>query len=200
MTPAANASLLVNLVPIAMPFLLHFLAGEKITRSEWMETALAVGGTFALSVADFRINRAYFWGDLLCLVSMLLFAAYLALGRRYRATPTTWLYVVPLYWFAGFFCLGVAPFFVNPVKAYPPREVLWILCLALIPTVIGHSILNCALKRIRGQVVSILNLAQFIFAGVMGFFFLAETPPAAFYAASALVIAGCVIAIRGHQA
>jgi len=52
----------------------------------------------------------------------------------------------------------------------------------------------------RGQVVSIVNMGQFIFAGAMGYLFLHEVPALPFYAASVLVVVGAVLAIKGGEA
>ena len=41
-TLAANASLIVNMVPLAMPFFLFFIAGERIARVELFATALGL--------------------------------------------------------------------------------------------------------------------------------------------------------------
>ena len=67
--------------------------------------------------------------------------------------------------------------------------------LAAIPTVCGHSLLNAAMRRIRGQIVSLCNVSQFVFAGVMGSSFSARCPCSLFYAASAIVVAGVAIVV-----
>ncbi len=195
MTTAANASLIVNLVPVVMPFLLIALVGERLTGGERIGTFVALIGLLLLSAADFQLSMTHFWGDMLCLGSMLFFATYLAFGRRNRKFPSMWLYVVPLYYFAGLFCLAIALFRVNPIKPYSLHNLLMIFGLGLIPTVVGHSILNQSLKNLRGQIVSIMNMGQFIFAGIMAYFLLDEMPAASFYPASLLLVAGGIVAV-----
>lgn len=197
-TTAANASLIVNLVPVAMPFLLHFVLRESLSKREIIGTVIAVAGLFVLGGSDFNWNPEHFKGDLLSFVSMLFFAMYLVLGRRNRRTPTPWLYLVPLYSVAGVFCFLVALPFVDPIKAYPWREVRLILALGLIPTVLGHSILNASMQRLRGQLVSIVNMGQFVFAGTMAYLLLGENPSPAFYLACVLVVGGAVTVVAGH--
>lgn len=195
MTTAVNASLIVNLVPITMPFILYYLVHERVTGRELLGTGIALIGLFMLSAADFNISREYFWGDVLCLGSMLFFSLYLALARRNRAVRSLWLYVVPLYYVAGAFCLGIGLFLTNPLQPYAPKEILLILALGLIPTVTGHSILNFSLKHLRGQLVSIVNMFQFAFAGLMAYGLWGEVPNRLFYAACVLVLAGAVLAL-----
>ena len=52
------------------------------------------------------------------------------------------------------------------------------------------------MKHFRGQLVSIVSLGEFISAGLMAYFILDETPRWPFYAASVLVVAGAVLALR----
>ena len=67
--------------------------------------------------------------------------------------------------------------------------------LAAGPTILGHSLLNASIRHLRGQVVSVFNAGQFVFAGVMGFFFFHEVPPLMFYVASTLVASGIAIVV-----
>lgn len=202
MTPSANASLIVNMVPVVMPFLLWLMLQERVTRPESTGTAFAMMGVLLLGMADFNFSKAYAAGDAVCFLSMLLYAFYLIHARKNKALPSIYLYVVPVYLLAGLFCLATAA-----LMDLAGRPTVWlgqqteyewlsILGLAVVPTVFGHSIINWALGQIRGQAVVLINLSQFIFAGIMGFLFLAEIPQPIFYLASALVVGGAVFVVR----
>jgi drug/metabolite transporter (DMT)-like permease len=197
-TPAVNATLIVNMVPVVTPFLLVAFANESPNRSERLGTLFAISGVLLLAGFDFQFNRVYFQGDAICLISMVLFAVYLVMGRRNRNFPSLWLYLVPLYTAAAIFCLVISLFGVGPLQeSYPMREVVLLLGLGIVPTVLGHSILNDAMKHFRGQVVSIVNLAQAVFAGVLAFFLLGEMPEIVFYPACGLMGFGAFLALRG---
>jgi drug/metabolite transporter (DMT)-like permease len=197
MTITANASLIVNLVPLAMPFFLLWLAREPLTRRETLATAVALSGVVVLTASDLSLNTTFFAGDLISLGSMLFYALYMALGRRNRTLPSVWLYLVPLYGVAAVASLGVALFFVNPIQPYNTREVALILGLGIVPTVIGHSLLNRAMRTFRGQIVSIVNMGQFVFAGLMAYVLWREVPRWSFYVASALLACSAWIVVRG---
>ena len=199
MTPAAHSNLIVNMTPIAMPFFLFLLSRELVNRREIAGTVLGLAGTVVLAGSDLRWNTRFAQGDMLCLVSMLFFAWYLAAARRHRRSTPLWLYVVPLYAVAGVFCFAVACCFVNPIKAYPLDELRLFICLGAIPTVMGHSILNHSMRTLRGQTVAIVNLAQFIFAGTLAFVILLEVPGLHFYLACLLIVSGALVAIRGSS-
>jgi drug/metabolite transporter (DMT)-like permease len=51
------------------------------------------------------------------------------------------------------------------------------------------------MRRIRGQIVSLCNVSQFVFAGIMGFLLFGEVPQILFYIASAIVVAGVAVVV-----
>jgi drug/metabolite transporter (DMT)-like permease len=198
MTRVTNASLVVNLTPIVMPFFLWLFYRERVTRWEVAGTVCTLAGLVVLSASTFRLSAAYFWGDLICLGSMVAMACYFALGRKNGGRVRLWLYLVPLYGIAGLVCLACALVVVNPLKAYTLDNLLFIVALALVPTIFGHSLLNHAMRHFRGQVVSVANLAQPLFAGMLGFLLFGEVPPLVFYPAAALILTGVgVVLWRG---
>lgn len=195
MVPVANASLVVNMVPVALPFILWILYREVVNRAEIIATILAISGVVVLSGVSLQADRSMFIGNLVCFGSMLGYATYLGLGRRNRATISLWVYLVPLYYLAGLFCFITALFYINPIKTYDLENILYILGLGLLPTVIAHSVLNYSLRYFRGQVVGVATAAQPIAAVIMGFIFFGEAPPLVFYLAAALVGAAIMIAL-----
>jgi len=199
LTPAANATLLVNLVPVVTPLLLYLAAGELITRREALGTAISLAGAASLSIHDFGMSAASFRGDMMCLASAVLYALYFALGRRNRGQLSIILYVVPLYFSAGVFCLLAALPFTAPLAPMTLQDAACIAGLALVPTVIGHSLINNSLRFLRGQTVSIIGQSQIVFGGLFGYLMLDEIPPAALYPAGALVIAGAALSLTRRR-
>jgi len=195
LTRVSNASLIVNTTPAVMPFFLWLVFRERVTRMEAVGTLVALAGLGLLALSRMKINAAGLRGDLICLVSMLCYAAYLALGRRNSNRLPLWLYMVPLYLIASLTCLLCALPFVNPIKSYTARDLLLILALGIVPTVGGHTILNYSMKHLRGQVVSIAGMGQILFATMMGYLVFREIPETAFYPTAALIVTGVWITL-----
>jgi drug/metabolite transporter (DMT)-like permease len=195
MTVVAQSTLIVNLVPIALPFFLLWLARERINQTEVAGTVLAVAGLLILSVKDAVRGGGNLEGDAVCFLSMLLFGLYLALGRRNRDFPSIWLYVIPVYGQAALICLLVALPRIMTFDVRSAHEWAIMVGLAALPTVCGHSLLNAAMRRIRGQIVSLCNMSQFVFAGFMGYLLYGEIPSSLFYVASAIVVTGVAIVV-----
>lgn len=197
MTPAANASLIVNVMPVVMPFFMFFMFQEQIRTRELTATVVTVIAMLLLGYSDYSISRTHFMGDIVCLISMILFAWYLAIARQHRQLPSVWLYIVPVYLAAGILTFIVALFFSSPLHHYTYYNLAMILGVAVVSTVIGHSALNYAMQRIRGQTVTVVNMLQFVIGGIFGYLIYAEIPTLAFYVASVLVVASILLVLKG---
>ena len=200
-TYAANATLIVNMVPAVMPFLLYFMIKEVINKREMIGSAFAVSGIFLLMITDFKLNAEHFRGDVMCFLSMLTFALYLVMSRKYRDSGSIWLYTVPLFTTGGLVCFLIgACRGVFPWHGLNAVEIGYILAIAIIPTIIGHSALNYAMKKIRGQIVGVLNLSQFVFAAIYGYMFFGEIPDQVFYISVFFLVIGiCIIVTKKRE-
>lgn len=194
-THAANGTLIVTLVPVVMPFVLFFTINEIVNQRELMGTMFSILGVCLLAYGDWHSSPEHLFGDLMCFISMLFYAYYLAAGRKNRDFPALWLYMVPLYFVAGVACFLAGLMSGELRVIYPAEQYFWLSCLALFPTVLGHSFINFGLKHLRGQVVGLINLLQFIFCGIFAYFFLEEVPTIYLYPASVLILIGAFIAI-----
>lgn len=196
LTPGANATLMVSLMPLVMPFFMYFMYHEKLHSREWIATGLAMIGIIILSYSDVQISREHFTGDLICIISMVLFAAYLALARgNLEALPSVWLYIVPMYTVAGLSSLAIAAATGPIMPTFEWYNLLMVFLLAAVSTVIGHTALNFAMQKLRGQTVTLMNLSGFVIAGITGFAMYGEVPSAGFYIASAFIVSGILIAV-----
>lgn len=193
LTPVANGSFIINLSPLVMPMLLYLFLQEKINRSEALSTVVVFIGLVVLGSFDYKISPTYFRGDVLCFVSMLLLSVYLVLGRKNLANINLWLYIVPVYFYGSCFCFLFAFGFEKPLVYYGAREIGLALALALIPTVIGHTVLNYAMRRLSGQLVSILSMFQFVFAGILSYYIFQEIPSTVFYVVSFLLTLSAIL-------
>jgi drug/metabolite transporter (DMT)-like permease len=198
MTAIVNASLIVNLVPVAMPFVIWFMLRERISRTEIIGTTLALSGTVLLAVADYHLSLRNFLGDLVCFGSMIAFALYLAWNRRAHL-PTIWLYVPLVYLFAGLLCLLAGLATAESILITSRREALLLVGLAVVPTIMGHTLLNVSMRTLPSQLVAITALGQFIPAGILAWLIFHEAPTHLFYIATTFVVAGALTVILSHR-
>lgn len=200
-TYAANMGLMVNLVPLIMPFAIFAITREVIRRHELVGTLVALIGVVVLGITSANVGSETWVGDVIAFVSAIFYAVYLALARRNRTGDGIWVYVVPLYLTAGVIAMVSGLVVAPPLgQTYDARNILSLLGLIAGPTIIGHSIANHSMRILSPQLVALSQFAQVVSAGVLGFFVLSEVPPAAFYVASAFIVAGVVVVIRGGRA
>ncbi len=195
MIPGGHGSLLINMSPVFMPFLMYFMVGEKITPLEIVGSVLAVGGVIFLGLKDSGYSPEYIRGDGVVIVAMILIVFYLALGKKNRKKSPLWFYMVPVYLTGGILCLIIG--FINQGDPLPSgiNDIVSIAGLTVLCTVIGHTINNLGMRKLRGQVVSLINLAQIVAATVLSFLFLGEIPPLYFYPAALIILAGPLVVI-----
>lgn len=199
MTLAGNATVITTMVPVAMPFLVYFMTKELPRGAEVAGTILAMAGIVILGIFDFRLEPAHFGGDIVCFVSMLFYAAYLALARRFAPKEGILLYLVPLYLIGGTFDLLLSLPFANPIRGITATDLVMTLGLALGPTIVGHSLMNRAMTRLSPQTVSLFNLTQFLVAAVLAYFLFGEMPTLAFGVASLLIVIGVTIPVLARS-
>jgi len=78
---------------------------------------------------------------------------------------------------------------------FSPKIYGLFLLIALIPQLIGHSTFNWALKYLSAPLISTLMLGEPVFASVLAFLFLQESPAPLQIAGSVLVVGGVAGAI-----
>ncbi|WP_269540181.1 DMT family transporter [Cerasicoccus fimbriatus] len=200
-TPAAQSTLIVNLAPLASPFFLFFMVGEKVSRREIAGTLVALVGVLILFGDDLFDTDGPLLGNVVCFGSMLLFCVYLVIARQLREKSTLWTYLGPLYLMAGLICVPPALIWapLPDVGGWDFKEWAMVLGLAVVPTVFGHSVLNFAMRHLRGQLVTTANTAQCIFAAVMAYCLFGEEPDWAFYVAATFILAGILMNILGKR-
>ncbi len=74
-----------------------------------------------------------------------------------------------------------------------PRLYLWLLALGIIPQLLGHSLLNWALKYISAAYVSLTLLGEPIGTSILAYIFLRESPTLLEGVGAVFILAGIVI-------
>lgn len=195
MVPGAHASLITNMSPLIMPFVMYFLIRERITPVEIIGSILTLGGSFYLGAKDYGFASEYLKGDLLCFICMIFVTLYLAFARKNRKNTALWFYMVPLYLTGGIVCMTIAAATGADFQIRGEGSWVSVLGLSLVCTVGGHSINNYGMRRLRGQLMALLNLTQILFAALLSYIFFAERPSAYFYPAALLILSGPLLVI-----
>jgi len=86
------------------------------------------------------------------------------------------------------------------VLGYSAATYGWLIVLALVPQLLGHSSYNYALRYLSAAAVGVATLGEGIGAPLLAWIFLSELPPLSTFAGGAAVLAGVALAIRSERA
>ncbi len=120
-------------------------------------------------------------------------SGYWLIGRRVRGSLSLAPYVAIVYSVATFVLLIMVWGTRQPLTGYDSMTYVWLVLLALVPQLIGHSSFNWALARLPAVSVAVATLGEPIGASVLAYFLLAETPTTIRMFGAALVLAGIAV-------
>ena len=195
MTLAANASLVVNMVPAISPLLLFFLVHESISKREILATALSLLGVAYLGLSEFQVKGENFWGILITFGSVILYTAYIIFARRFREVGSIFIYIAPLYLVGGSLSFLAALLFDQDVSLHLDKELCFILAIALVPTVLGHTAVNYSMRVFRGQTVALFAQLHFVLTTLWAYWLLDEVPNNAFFIAMVFIVPAAILSI-----
>ena len=133
-------------------------------------------------------------GDLLAILGAISGAAYLLIGRHLRRKISLTPYIFLVYSAAALFLVIAMFIMAGAPPVFPTRVYGWLILLAVIPQLLGHSIFNWSLKYLPAGYVSVSLLGEPIGSTILAYIFLNETPPAVKIIGAILILAGIGLA------
>jgi drug/metabolite transporter (DMT)-like permease len=209
-TSVASSVVLVSTTPLWVAILSPLFLRESPSRATILGLVLALfGGTVVgLSeacawengltcppLAEFTRGEA-FMGNFLALCGAWMGAGYLTIGRRLREKMSLIPYIFMVYGMAAVVLLGIMLAFGQSPLGYPPLVYVWMLMLALVPQLLGHSTFNWALRYLPASFVAVTLLGEPIGSTILAFVILNESPSALEIGGGLLILAGIYVASR----
>ena len=139
------------------------------------------------------------FGNFLALVGAWMVAGYLMIGRKLRVKMSLMPYIFLVYGMAAVCLLIIVPVARESLFGYHWLTYVWILLLALVPQLIGHSTYNWALAYLSAALVAVMTLGEPIGSSVLAYFILKETPTLAILFGGVLILIGIYFATRGNK-
>jgi drug/metabolite transporter (DMT)-like permease len=206
-TSVASSVVFVSTGPLWVALLSPILLNERLTRAAIVGLALALFGGTIIGLSDACVWKSGFqcpelsqvlhgraiWGNFLALCGAWAISVYLIIGRKVRAKLSLIPYIFLVYGISAavlmifMFAAGQKPF------EYSASAYGWILLLAVIPQLVGHSTFNWLLKYLSATVVAVTTLAEPIGSAMLAYVFLKEIPAPTVVVGGALILTGIYV-------
>ena len=208
-TSVASSVVLVTTTPLWVALMAPVFLGEKSPRLAIIGMIMALLGGAIIAGSDVcswmpagitchfqdgLSGSQNLIGDLLAILGAISGAAYLLIGRHLRRKISLTPYIFLVYSAAALFLVIAMFIMAGAPPVFPTRVYGWLILLAVIPQLLGHSIFNWSLKYLPAGYVSVSLLGEPIGSTILAYIFLNETPPAVKIIGAILILAGIGLA------
>ena len=194
-TSVTSAVVLVTANPLLVAVASRLFLGEPMQRKVLAGIAVAMTGGVVIAVGD-ASREGELLGDLLAFLGAVSIVGYLLAGRRLRSHVPLLPYTSLVYTGTAVLLLAATIVAGEPFTGYTLGTYGAILLLALIPQVVGHSLLNWSLAHVTGTVVAVAVMAEPVIASLLAIPILDETPNVTSVGGGLLILAGIYVAMR----
>mgnify|MGYP006283202735 CR=1 FL=1 len=175
-TTVASSVVLVTTQPIFLTFFEYFLLKKKPSNKLLLGILIATVGGTLIGYGDLLGSQAKVLGDLLALSGALMAAGYFFIGGTVRQKLNNIPYITVVYGITAIFLLIFCLLMQVPLVGYSAYNMGLFLLLALVPTLIGHTSFNWALKDIRASRVGTTILGEPVGASILAAIMFKEVP------------------------
>jgi drug/metabolite transporter (DMT)-like permease len=197
-TSVASSIALIATQPVWAALIARF-RGAYVPRRTWLGIGIALIGVVVLTGVDFSLDPRALIGDALALAGAIFAAAYVTAGQEVRASVSTRTYTVLAYGSAALTLLVVVGLTRTPLSGWSLRDWGLILLLTLVAQILGHTLINVALKKTSATVTSFAILFELpgsiIFAAIL----LGQVPAWSLVPALVLLFIGLLVVISGSR-
>jgi drug/metabolite transporter (DMT)-like permease len=196
--PIATSIVLVNSHPLFVVIASYFFLGERPPRRGWIGTGVGLAGMAVMSHDALGNVQLAMKGAGLALLGALAVVGYFIAGRKARARINLLSYVTPLYAVCSVLLLIWVLFAGDRLAPYSTTVWFYLAALAVVPTIVGHTLFNWALKHVRPTSISLAFLGEPVVASLLALIFFAQRPPLATFVGGVLVLAGVYLTASRH--
>ena len=201
-TTVAASVTLVQTQPLFVAAGAALFLREKVTRLTVVGILVAVVGVGIMSAGEASTGGASdpLLGNSLAVAGAVAAAGYVLAGRSLRQRISLFPYVTVVYAACSVVLLGIVLAQGHALLAYPPREYLLFLAMAVGPGLFGHTVVNWALEHLESSLVSVSLLGEPVGSSLLALWLLAEVPGPWAVVGGAVVLGGIYAVARAREA
>jgi len=195
-TSVASSTVLVTTHPIIVAVAGYFFLRERMS---WRGVALmltALAGGLVLAIGGFGEGGSAPLGNLLAFAGAVAVSGYMLIGRVVRQHLSGTRYTLIVYSVSAALLTVYAIINRDPLFGYAVRELLIFLALAVVCTLLGHSLFNWALRYLSPAVISVSILGEPVIATILAVVIFREVPSVFTVAGGALILVSIYLFVR----
>ena len=201
-TSIAASTALVTTNPVWVALISWVWLKEKISGKTIAGIAIALTGSLVIGLADSGNHAGSnpLLGNFLAIAGSWAVSFYLLLGREAQKRGLTVnSYGAIAYTTAAIVLLPMPILFGSSYSGYPAPVYLYILLMALLPQLVGHTSFNWAMRWLSPTLVTLSILFEPAIASFLGYLVFREIPPAQVFLGAAVLLTGVGIAAMGER-
>lgn len=202
-TSVAASVTLVQIQPIFVAVGAWALLEERLNARMVGGIVVSLVGATILSGAGLVdggvVGRNPLYGNLLAVLGAIMAAGYVLAGRSLRQRFPLVPYVLVVYGASTVTLLGFVLLDGSALTGYPSREWILFLAMALGPGLLGHTLINWALKYVESSVISVTLLGEPVGSALLAVAIFAEVPGTATIVGGIIVLLGIFLTARGRR-
>jgi drug/metabolite transporter (DMT)-like permease len=201
-TSVASSVVLVTTNPIFVGIFSYLFLRETQPIELIASIILSFLGSIILAVGDSGLrglsiaNPSFLLGDSLALLGALMTSGYLMVGSKARQEMDLVSYAALVYSSSALFLLIASFSFRIPFTGYRSSSYMFMVLLAIVPQLIGHTSINWALKHLKASMIAITALGEPIGASILAYVIFQERISSFQGAGIMLIFLAIIIASR----
>ncbi len=198
-TSIARATLFVDLQPVWAAILGAIFLRERLNGIEILAVCVVTLGGILSIVPRWGSGTTTFTGDVLALCGGIAGAGYFLIGRGVRSRISWLRYVFAVYSFSGLWLLIFCVCFYRTLPLPADRDLIWIVLMALVPSLIGHGLFNLAIRKLKAFVVNAAFFGEPVLATMLAYFLFGESPDRYFYFGAGVIFTGLFLLFKSQR-
>ncbi|QSQ16678.1 DMT family transporter [Myxococcus landrumensis] len=199
-TTVASSVALVTTQPVWVTLFAWVALSERVGPRGLMALGLCLSGSVLIGARDFAAGGTALWGDLLAVVGAIMAGVYFVIGRRVRESMSLGTYVGVVYGVAAAALMAAHLFVDSPLTGFTPIT-WWVLVgLALVPQLLGHSLLNASVRHLSAPFVAVASLGEPVLSTLWAVPLLGEKPDWVQVLGGGLALVGVLLMSRDEAA
>ena len=194
-TSVASATLLANTGPIFTALLSWFI-GQRVSKSVMLGLLLSVFGIVVVQWSEFGLENNNVWGNVFSLLSGFCIAMTYMFASQIRKTTENVLYGRSVFLVAAMTIGAIAMLSGVSVFDFDKNDVVWFLFLGIVPSILGHNMLNYSIKFLSPTAVASIPLGEPVLASAFGYLLFLEKIPESAILGAPIVFIGIIIIIK----